>query len=168
MLQRRLQVQYDQVVQPLGLYDNPDLQFTRPVYPDTTTRRHNPAIMRGVFVTDPTSMTQSETITLDKWWQPTEQPQIRRRYFPAQQTTGAIDPTALTLKETVNLDKWFQPTYAPYRQRRDINRYLGWSVTDPQALIGPCELLGAVVSNPTIQVRGVNLIPSLYGTTLCN
>lgn len=169
MIFKRHQVQYDSIADATGLMDNPDQRFaSRPVYPDATTRRHNPAIMRGVFVTDPTSMTVGETITPDKWWRPAEQPQIRRRYFPQQQTTGTLDPTALTLQESINLDKWFSPTYQPYRTRRDINRFLGLSVMDPVALIGPSELKATMYFTPTLGCRGIQTLPTLNGMVNAN
>lgn len=113
--------QYDSLVEPIS-QDAETVQIDKfaPILPEP---KRASVFMSALFVASTffvPVVEAVETVTLDKWFQPTSvpvviTPDINRGHYD-------IDSNALTLPESISLDKWYQELSRPVFTRPDIDR----------------------------------------------
>ncbi len=95
----------DPVAEQLAWYRNLDL----PTLPKPRVAEFPP------FIIDVEALTLPEVTTLDKWWQPANEPvRVKARFLEALQLHVITDIT-FDIAEIITLDKWYMPLVEPVR-----------------------------------------------------
>jgi hypothetical protein len=123
---------------PFGETISPDKWFSPFADPPVLAKLGLRAASQQVSVTDPVSLTEPETVSIDRWMMPLSEPvrlDLRAHLAGARQQVSPENPFGLTQAESVTEDRWHQPWSEPVRflPRLEVGSQLAFAIS-PEGL----------------------------------